>query len=125
MSAYPQIVFRRDQCCQRKMQPNYPSVAKPCTSESLSGRPHFPAIGNKKRTKPRKVTALKDVSEAGLAGSRPSRGVLPRSHPALAPKVLRWGEDGGWRGLRPKTWRKAKMAPASAGHPGLCAQPRR
>src|SRR5580704_9194452 len=74
MSAYPQIVFRRDQCCQRKMQPNYPSVAKPCTSESSSGRPHFPAIGNKKRTKPRKVTALKDVSEAGLAGSGPSRG---------------------------------------------------
>src|ERR1700689_4570755 len=95
MSAYPQIVFRRDQCCQRKMQPNYPSVAKPCTSESSSGRPHFPAIGNKKRTKPRKVTALKDVSEAGLAGSGPSRGVLPRSHPALAPKVLPWGEDGG------------------------------
>jgi PilZ domain-containing protein len=77
------------------MQPNYPSVAKPCTSESFSGRPHFPAIENKKRTKRRKVTALKDVSEAGLAGSGPCRGVLPRSYPALAPKVQPWGEDGG------------------------------
>jgi hypothetical protein len=75
--------------CQRKMQPNYPSVAKPCTSGCSAGRPHFRSIENKKRTKRRKVTALKDVSEAALAGLGPSRGVLGRSHLALAPKVLR------------------------------------
>ncbi len=41
------------------------------------------------------MTALKDVSKAGLAGIGSIWGVLPRSHPALAPKVLPWGEDGG------------------------------
>src|SRR5208282_6590375 len=37
-----------------------------------------------------------DVSEAGLVGPGSNCGVLPRSHPALAPKVLpSGGRDGG------------------------------
>src|ERR1700691_3342108 len=76
------------------MQPNYPSVAKPCTSESFARRQDSPSIENKKRTKCPKVTVLKDVPEAGLAVPGSPGGILPRSNPALAPKVLQWVRVG-------------------------------
>jgi hypothetical protein len=88
--------------CQRKMQPNYPSVAKPCTSSPFCAWWRFRLIANTKRTKHRKTSVLMDVPKAPLADLGSPQGVLPRSDPPLAPKVLgvRVQVPEGWGGVR-------------------------
>src|SRR6202167_148761 len=77
------------------MQPNYPSVAKPCTSSHCLRRSHFSQMENIKRTKQGKITILMDVAEAGLADFGHCRGGLPVSNLALAHEVLPWGKEWG------------------------------
>src|SRR5580698_8691580 len=82
------------------MQPNYPSVAKPCTSSHSLSRSHFSQMENIKRTKHRKATILMDVAKAGLADFGHSRVTYPfltRHWPTRCCHGVRNGGVCAWR----------------------------
>src|SRR5450759_2567346 len=69
------IVCQAQYCCQRKMQGNYPSVAKACTFASLKGRPNRFDASEQKANQAPEIYGLFMGLAVGVAGVQSSSPV--------------------------------------------------